>query len=229
MNIAILEDNSFDLEKLKKCIEIYFKNRNINYNLSIFDNSEQLIERVYYFDIVFLDINFGNENGIEIGMKIRKLSLKTILIITTKYMKYSIDGYRIRADRYLIKPIKQDIFNLEMENVLDMYYLPFVNVEKSNNLNIKDVLYIECIDRKTKVHLISEEVVETKLTMRQWSEKLGNEYFGQPHKSYLVNLLHVSGFTRQDVLMKNNEKIPLSRHYKHEFEIRYNFVLHKVI
>lgn len=59
-----------------------------------------------------------NEKGIDLGLELNKINHNCRIVITTSYSKYAIDGYKIHADRYFIKPINQLEFNLEMRAVI---------------------------------------------------------------------------------------------------------------
>ena len=72
-------------------------------------------------DLLFLDMEINEENGIDIGLELQELKHDCRIIITTSYSKYAIDGYKIHADRYFIKPINQLEFNLEMEAIIKKY------------------------------------------------------------------------------------------------------------
>lgn len=73
------------------------------------------------YDLIFLDIELGDYNGIEIASKIRTYNRSSIIIITSSFKKYLIDGYKIEAKRYLIKPIINDNLNMYINDHLRMY------------------------------------------------------------------------------------------------------------
>ena len=70
------------------------------------------------YDIIFLDIELEDKNGIEIGHEIRKKYPDLIIIIISRHPQYLIEGYRIDAKRYLLKPIDKKLFDIEMESIL---------------------------------------------------------------------------------------------------------------
>lgn len=231
MNLAIYDDNQLDIENLKNIIDYFFTSRNMHYHLTICTSTKELLENVEKFDIIFLDLELGNENGIDIGNEINKISQNKIIIITSKHRQFLPDGYRINANRFLLKPIEQKIFDYELEPIIQNYCIPCINLKNKryNTIKINEILYIESIGRSTLIHLITKDVIETSYTIKEWIEKFGYLFFGQSHKSYLVNFAFISELTYTDVILKNNFKIPLSRHYKQEFEKYYFDYFHRVL
>lgn len=225
MKILIFEDNEKELGTLLNYIESFCLSKNIIYTVDIYTNSKDFIENIYTYDLIFLDIEVQNENGIDIGIKIREYNDDAKIIFVTNYSKYLIDGYKAHADRYFLKPLNQEEFNIELENVLEDYIQKYSGFFDKKILKTKiyfnEILYIEFKDRKTFLHFITGKVIETNYPLKYWENKLGDHYFAKPYRAYLVNLRHISGFTKQEVIMENEEYLPISRLFKNEFEERY--------
>lgn len=233
MKILIYDDNIQDIENLKSCIKHFFDKKNISYSLDICKDSSYLLSNAFTYDVLFLDIEIGDENGIELGMQLRKLASTSRIIIVSQFTKYLIEGYKIQADRYFIKPIVQEVFDQEMENVISNYFKQHVGFMdtsiSASKIYLKDILYIEFFDRKTILHLENGSMISTSYTLKYWLDKLSGFSFGQPHKSFIVNFTHIKEFETQDILLTNKERIPLSRHFKKEFESSYIESLHRIL
>ena len=122
MNLIVYEDDDKDYETLETCINNLFKKENIQYDLYRCINTTDLFRRISACDVLFLDIELGELNGIEIGKEIRKENLSCAIIIVSSHSKYLIDGYKIQANRYLLKPLEQKVFDVEMRNILYRYF-----------------------------------------------------------------------------------------------------------
>lgn len=225
MKILIYDDNKKDVICIKNLIETFFSNKSMKYEIIECENTSFLFDHVKNCDLIFLDMEINHENGIDIGKEIRKINSDSRIIIVSNYSKYLIDGYKIQADRYFLKPIKQEEFNIEFENVIGRYLRDYKGIfdEKigKNKIYFKDILYIEFIERKTKIHLLNSDEMITPYSLKYWEEKLSDDFFGKPYKSFLVNLKYVSGFHRNDIVLTSNEIIPLSRYYKQSFNTAY--------
>jgi DNA-binding LytR/AlgR family response regulator len=233
MNILIYDDDLVDIKNLKDCLENFSDKMNIRFNITVCADTNQLFDIVNQYDLLFLDIELNDENGINIGLKLREMHILCRIIIITNFSKYAIDGYKIEADRYFLKPINQTEFDIEMASIINRYYkshLGFIDSKiKEGKIYLKDILYIEFINRKTDIHFINGSVINTSYSLKEWKEKLNYSFFSQPYKSFIVNLDYISGFKKNDIILINNELIPISRHYKNEFKNQYESNLHDTL
>lgn len=233
MNILIYEDNEEDLDNLLTCINQFFAMIEVAYTVKVCTNSKYVFENHSNYDLIFLDIEVFGENGIDIGYKVRKQNHDIRIMFVTSYAKYLKDGYKAQANRYFVKPIQQDDFNIELRNVisdyLDEYDGFFDETISLDKTYYKKIVYIEFITRKTRIHFLSGEEIVTRYPLKFWLQKLTNKGFAQPYKSLLVNLRYVSGFTKHEVILDNEQLLPTSRRFRHEFESKYITHLHKRI
>ena len=121
MNILVFENNENDFNHLSSCIKHYFIKEAIDYQIHRCKNKNELFQTIKQYDLLFLDIELDEVNGIDLGMELKKNNHDCRIMITTNYAKYAIDGYKINADRYFIKPINQQEFNIEMNAIVKTY------------------------------------------------------------------------------------------------------------
>lgn len=233
MKILIYEDNENDIKHLIKCIEMFFKEKKISYHIDICNNNEILFKTIKNYDILFLDIKINKNNGIDLGLKLQNIQHDCRIIITTNYAKYAIDGYKINADRYFIKPIVQEEFNIEMNSILNKYLKNSIGFYDENigkvKLYIKDIIYIEFLDRKSTIHKLNGETITTNCTLKYWYNKLEQYGFAYPYKPFVVNLEYISNIEKKEITLINGTVIPLSRYYKKEFKNKYANYLHDIL
>lgn len=222
MKILIYEDNKNDLNILKEYITSFCEKKDISPKILVCNNAEEIYKNVVNTDIVFLDIEGFDVNGVDIGIKIREINADAKIIFTSNYSKYLIDGYKAMACRYFLKPINKSIFEIEFEDVVGDYLL---NNASFTDLSIypgkiyyKNIMYVEFKDRKTVLTFTSGRTIETNYPLKYWIDKCSKYFFSQPYKAYLVNLRQVSSITNKEVILLNNETIPLSRVYRKQFE-----------
>lgn len=230
MEILIYDDNKNDIQNLKNCISILFNELHLSFNIKECKNKDEVLTLSKKADLLFLDIELKDENGIDIGYEVKKISSDCRIILTTKYAKYAIDGYKIQADRYFIKPISQQEFNIEMGTIIKQYYKKYLgfydNKIRKNKIYYREIMYIEFFDRKTILHLVNGKNITTNYPLKYWFEQLKNHGFYQSHKSFIVNLEYISALKAHDVVLISEETIPLSRHFKDDFESIYEDYLH---
>lgn len=225
MKVLIYEDNRDDLQRLIDCLTVFINKKKIKCDVMVCKKASQLYENANDYDLVFLDVEGKDGSGIDIGINIRKMNADIKIIFITNYSKYLIDGYKASANRFFLKPIEQDIFNIELENVVNDYlmnHMGFTDLDiYPKKIYFKDILYVEFIDRKTSMYMKNGEIIITPYTLKYWIEKLSNYFFAQPYKPYLVNLRQIKRVTKTEITMSNDEVIPLSRLFKNDFEQLY--------
>ena len=105
MNIAICDDDKSFRDLLEKHLRNYFNDRNISLNIFQFPSGEKLLENQLLFDLVFLDVEMGNINGIDTGKELKRRNPHNIIFVITSYDGYLDDAFHIRAFRFLSKPL----------------------------------------------------------------------------------------------------------------------------
>ncbi len=197
-------------------------------------NGDELIQHYqdYAPDVLFLDIHMPGMNGIEVAETIRKANpLKQPLIVfTTAYDHYAVQAFELQATDYLLKPFDQERFSETMQRVRRALHNPksepkqkldklvISTDEKMVVLNPLDIGYVERIDRTLKIYTLKNDVVKTKMTLKELEEKLESYPFYRPHRSYLVNLDAIEEITpwfngAYNIIIRdtNRSTIPVSR------------------
>lgn len=232
MNILIIEDNTDDRINLKQNLEIFLTKINIKFCIEFINSLDSNIN-FHKYDLIFLDVEVAGVNSIEFTIKEKLDKFRNKLIITSKYKKYLIDGYKIHAERFFLKPISQKYFETEMENVINNYFWNSVSIYVPELINrrifIKEILYVEHLERDTIVNFINGESLKCKLPLKYWEQKLSEYGFTKPHRAFLVNLRSVSGFSKNEIILENDHKVPLSRNFKENFMNSYLITIQEVI
>ena len=99
----------------------------------------------------------GQENGIEIGRQLRQIAPDMIIIVITGYLKYSVEGYKIQAARYLLKPVNAQLLYSELDEVLsldDRQTLVLKERDMYHRIRRRDILYVETMGRGTRFHTL---------------------------------------------------------------------------
>lgn len=192
-------------------------------------------------ELVFLDIEMPQLNGFDLLERLGKYDFD--VIFTTAYNQFAIKALKICALDYLLKPIDGDELKLAVEKALNKknsnsslqlellmsYFKPEkpktrrIALTASDHLifvDTNDILYCESDSNYTTFYLEKGDKVVISKTLKDVEEILEGGDFFRIHASYLINLKHVSKFTRGDggyVVMSNNKNITVSRKKKDEF------------
>lgn len=169
------------------------------------------------FQIMFLDIDMGDYNGIEIARRVRKLKLDTVLIFVTHYMEYSPEGYEVNAFRYLLKEnIKDKLPNYLKEAIREVQShadsLMFTINGEQCVIKYNDILYLESRKRLIYLHLADEQKEDRCFysIMDELEEQLTSAGFLRVHKSYLVNMRYIEKLNYNKLLLVNGKELPVS-------------------
>ena len=162
IKILICEDIERDKLHLHQLLDSFLLTNKISYKIDYLENFDVGTNLFLEYDLIFLDIELGDYNGIEIASKIRTYNRSSIIIITSSFKKYLIDGYKIEAKRYLIKPIDEKVFNIEMQSVLSTSFKQqygFFDKDTFNKLGYKTKINTHttsCINLFLDIYLYSE-------------------------------------------------------------------------
>lgn len=174
----------------------------------------QLRENPWFVDIIFLDIELGKENGVEIARRIRKENEECILIFITGYSEYVFHGYEVGALNYILKPYREQKIEEVLQEALyrlDKKKERFISVMCGSSLiklAAREIYYISSKLRKLTVRTKDREwEFYGKLT--DMEEKLPSD-FVRIHQSYLVNMRHVERVDKDSVLLKG-QSLPVSK------------------
>jgi DNA-binding LytR/AlgR family response regulator len=189
-------------------------------------------------DLIILDIQMPDLTGIEFA---RILNENTKIIFTTAFEKYAVEGFRVNAVDYLLKPFSYEEFLTAVQKArklieLEKNALPTIEIRnqflfvkseyKIRRINFDDILYVEGLKDYIKVYLASEPKPILSLnSMKLMEQKLPSDKFMRVHRSFIVNLSRISMIERGRIIF-GKTYIPVSDNYKDKFQefIDRNFV-----
>ncbi len=182
-------------------------------------------------DLVFLDINMPSLNGIELYKAIPQHAM---VIFTTAYGEYAVEGFNLNAVDYLLKPFTYQRFLQAAEKARDYFvYIKQKDSGKENfifiradyslvKINIPDIVYIEAYDDYLKIHLGDGlRPVITRMTLKNMADKLPANQFCRIHRSYVVPLARIDMIKNKTVFIENHQ-LPVGNSYEEEFLKRFN-------
>ena len=197
-----------------------------------FDNALDAIEFMdeNQVDLIVLDIQMPDLTGIEFA---RSLENGPKLIFTTAYEKYALEGFRVNAVDYLLKPFNYEeflkaaqkakkLFDMEMQvpSTIEVnnQFLFLKSEYKIRRINFNDILYIEGLKDYVKVYLSGQDKPILSLnTIKVLEQKLPEEHFMRVHRSYIVNLDKIDTIERGRIVF-GKVYIPVSDQYKDKFQ-----------
>jgi DNA-binding LytR/AlgR family response regulator len=181
--------------------------------------------------LMFIDINMPDLSGMEF---VKSLTNKPYIVFTTAYSEYAIEGFKVDAIDYLLKPISYSSFLKaanKVKNIVDLTTVKqtetisstithlFVKSEyKLMRIELADIKYIESMHEYVRIHLLNDKPVMTLLSLKAIEEQLPHDKFMRVHRSFIVNLDKVKIIERNRIIFDTNIFIPISDQYKDQFQ-----------
>lgn len=174
-------------------------------------------------DLLFVDINMPDISGLEL---VRSLSQPPMVIFTTAYKNFAVDGFELDAVDYLVKPIAFERFEKAVKKAQEFYAyrqhthqseIPealFVYAEyRLVKINLADIEYIESLEDYIRIHTTTGKPLMTLMTLKKVLEKLPAEQFRRIHRSYIVAFTKVKSIQGRKLRMQSGKELPVSDSY----------------
>ncbi|EJL63161.1 LytR/AlgR family response regulator transcription factor [Flavobacterium sp. CF136] len=221
-----LDDEPLALEILQNlCTDIEYVDLQ-----KTFTKSEEAFKylRKYPVDLLFLDIDMPSISGLDFY---KKLPHKTMVIFTTAYSEYAVEGFTLNATDYLLKPISLSRFQQAVEKAFQQWKTQNQNSEQQYlfiradyslmKILFSDILYIEGLDDYLKIHIQNQKTVVTRMTLKVILQKLPVNEFIRVHRSFIVSISKIDKI-RNKIIYINDKEIPVSASYETEFFVLFN-------
>ena len=217
---AIVDDDPNIRETLQAALIKDTQKRRIPVQLSVCaSGSEFLTLPKEKWDLVLMDVEMPGQNGIETARQLRRVNEPATIIFITNYIQYALEGYEVQAFRYLLKPIDAAQFEQVVGTALDEIhhrqtaYLQLKGRSEIIRLAIDELIYAETERGHLLLHTPAK-VLECYSTMEKLEQELKQEAFFRCHSSFLVALEAVRQIEKQDVVLKDGTRVPVSKNRK---------------
>lgn len=225
MKVLIVDDEPLAREELS-----YLLSQNINVEQideadSIEEAENQMQKQV--FDIIFLDIRLGDDNGFELAQRIRKISSRPRIIFATAYSEYAVDAFEVNAIDYVLKPFEQSRIDQAINKYLNTYNqtpktinktrLSLTFDDKTNIIQQKDIIYIY-VEQGILNAVTNSQTFKSKSPLSHIIKLLDTNLFLQTHRNYVVNINKIiqsepSFNNTYQLKLSNGDKVPVARSY----------------
>ncbi len=219
VKIGLCDDDINSLKYTSKIIEAQIIDMNLDAEISVITNDQELIKQKiinHEIDVLFLDIEFKSDgkNGIAFANELRTLNKDFSLIFVTAFFEYSMLAYQCKTFGYVLKPVTvQSIAPIMLRLQSEFFQEPnnFIQLNKSESIRAKDILFIERNKSKTKVYTACD-TFETNYSLNNMQEFLPKD-FVRVHRSYIVNQNNIQGINKNEkvILFENKLSCPLGQ------------------
>ena len=211
-------------------------------HLKSFDNAidaRQWLSEANSVDVIFVDINMPELTGVEF---VRGLENHHLVIFTTAYSEYAVEGFKLDAIDYLLKPFSFATFERAANKAHSVAELLALRNEANAEQNIpiseqsadrecisiradhkttlvrySNIIYLESAGEYIRLHLADGTKLVTLFRMKNMETELPADRFIRVHRSFIVNTEHITGYTKGRVFLTGEEYVPIGENYKETF------------
>ncbi len=225
LRIAYCEDEPIHIEYMKHLLSQWMAKHQVIINLSGFESAKAFLFEhpdSYPYDLLILDIDMGDMDGMELARYIRKMDKKLPILFLTNKKEHVFEGYEVNAIRYLLKPMDETkldeiLSEIEKSCFTQKRYIIEKQEGESIKVDFDDIHYIEVVGHYLFLHTTMGEI-RVKKSLQEIREVFGptkdameQSGFISTHRSFLVNLRYVERVQKTECRMENKELVPISR------------------
>ena len=211
-------------------------------HLKSFDNAvdaRQWLSEANSVDVIFVDINMPELTGVDF---VRGLENHHLVIFTTAYSEYAVEGFKLDAIDYLLKPFNFATFERAANKAHSVAELLALRNEANAEQNIpigeqsadrecisiradhkttlvrySNIIYLESAGEYIRLHLADGTKLVTLFRMKNMETELPSDRFIRVHRSFIVNTEHITGYTKGRVFLTGDDYVPIGENYKESF------------
>ena len=235
LRIAITDDLNSEREKLSSAIVAPFEKVGLKIgSIEEHTSGEALLKqfRAGKYDLIFLDIYMGGMSGVETAKRIRAIDKNVMLVFVTTSNEFASESYAVKANFYLLKPIRQDSIRQlsetlaqQMQSIRSVAALPDGTV-----IPLSSLVYTSCSGHYVNVYLVGSEPLKIRTTHKIMEETLSKyDEIISCNKGVLVSLANVAKLDGENFTMINGDVVPISRRKLTQIKGDYTrFVLNRI-
>ena len=217
LKFAICDDEPVMVKDLSDHLSRYMtEKKRTSYQVNTFSNGRSLLESGCPFDLIFLDIQMEQPDGMETAKSLRQQNRQSLLVFVTVLRECVFDAFEVEAYDYLIKPLDRTRFQKTMDRALSFWdgraAKPVV-IRRGTSCEIiplDQIVYCEVQGRKLYIHQNDGRITDYYDKMENFECRVDRRFF-KCHRSYLVNLDYVRGCSAGQVMLPRGWAIPVSR------------------
>ncbi len=203
MRILICDDEQKFVDDLKFHIERYMQTHLINAEITTTVSPEEIVKSDAVYDLAFLDIQMPGVDGITLGKDLKSRNSKLILFYVTAYSDYLDEAMDLQIFRYFYKPFDEKRLYASLDRAMEYLDESYVDIiveggKESVKIPVDDIVFVRRENRKITVFTVDNEYV-CKSGFDEIISKLPNTFFYLVHKSFLVNIHHITKYSYTEI------------------------------
>lgn len=230
MNIAICDDELAYRQRIYDLVSSYGESN--AWQVHTYSSGEELLkafQTVRRFDIVFMDIEMKEINGVDTMRLLHQQNSAALVIFVTSHVHYVSDSLRFGGFQFMVKPITDDAFHSSFDWALETYRQRHTRYEirwrdMHTLIDHGDILYLEAYNRHLFVHTIDTRY-ECVGKLSEETAKLQPHGFVRCHQGFLVNMEYIKSIDKSHIELRNGQRISMSRQMRNQVLQTFNLYL----
>lgn len=218
--VGLCDDEEYVCDSVYKILKKYGNEHRIEIEFIYYNSAKLLLEKRDMLDVLFLDIEMPEMDGIKAGMKLRDWNIDYKIIMLTVREDRFRDAFKIGAFRFVSKPIDEVEFCLAINDVIDAMSINRSVIAYRDNvafeISQKDILYIEANSSSSLIYTRDCEY-RSEQSLKAWSNLLDKRFFFQSHRSYIVNMSKIENVQGNTIYLVTGDRILVSRRLRTSF------------
>ena len=215
---AICDDDREFCGFFADCLRKICGEKRIDFTVSVFYDTASFadsLQKGEAYDLVFLDILLKDENGIDFARTLRAKNCAFDLVFISACREYAVDSYDVAPLHYILKPVSREKVETALERFLEKHApqtLRFSVPKGAIQIPLAEIVYFEVYNHDIIVHKTDGSAQSFRgMTLRELEGSFPLRSFARSHRSYLVNLEHISEIMKYQIRLSTGETIPISK------------------
>ncbi|NMM94772.1 LytR/AlgR family response regulator transcription factor [Bifidobacterium oedipodis] len=222
--VAVVEDEDDAADKLIACLRRYSDvHEGIAFDIVAFEDPVGFLKTLTpdEWDIVFMDIEMPNMDGMEGAHRFREIDRDAVLIFVTNMAQFAMQGYEVDALSYILKPFSEADVERKITRAIQLRNRDAESIlitQRGNiqRLPLRDIMYVEVRGRNLVYHTASCTYTAAG-SMKSVEASLGERGFARCANSYVVNHRHIASVAGASVILSNDVELPIGRSFRMDF------------
>ena len=222
MHIAVCDDESFFRKTLSEELYIYADKHGLNFIIYEYSDGMELLAADMSFDLIFMDHQMTDKNGLDTVSVLRKRNVDTTVIFVSSYKDVVFDSMKVNAFRFLDSVIK---------NLAKTAYIVVKDTVNQKNITIpeNEIIYAQADNIYAEV-VTAQGIFLYSNKISLLEKELNEAYFYRSNRSYIVNFNYIIGYSKKEIEFSNGQKALISSSKFKDFKSKYlNYLKRKSI